>query len=320
MKNKVMSSLLLGIILFGITGCFKDNTEIVKKGSLSECSAYTIEDLVDAYMDHPEWERLKSDKGYYVYNVTGETHYQIELSKMLIQFAFDDDEIVIKEFEIDKVSQDSSLIPDLEEEMCKIKEAKNGKSEVLEDVPITILYNDDAYVINKEDIPKAIDLKIIGSKKEIERFKENEKDYKITVDLTDYKASDTTYKINLTYLNDEYDLLYKGKPSYIKIKIDDKVSEVFTITSELRNKDAVQNVKNIEIFRQEVVIKGSESALKSIKRVKAIIDLSVLEDKDAGYYELSDVALVAYDESDKIINNVEIVPKTTDIGITLGNN
>lgn len=137
------------LLLLCLTGCGKeekqeyekDNTKLeeIKNGTLNACSNYTIKELIDNYMENPSWSKEKSDKGYYVYNVKGESYYNDELANILIQFAVDNDDIVIKSFEINKQEQSSTLYDSLVSDMCKaMKKDNNVEVKVEEEVITTI--------------------------------------------------------------------------------------------------------------------------------------------------------------------------------------
>ena len=119
------------IVVCFATGCEngKTNIEEIKKGKLNACSDYTIAELVDNYMGSPKWTVEKSDKGYNVYNVSGNIYYNDVESNALIQFAIDNDNIVVKAFEVNKVSKTSDEYISLVQDMCRITKEQKRKEE-----------------------------------------------------------------------------------------------------------------------------------------------------------------------------------------------
>ena len=130
MKKKFTILLCFIAVCFTI-GCENDKTDIeeIKKGKLNACSDYTIAELVDNYMESPKWTVEKSDKGYNVYNVSGNVYYKNVESNALIQFAINNDDIVVKAFEVNKVSKPSNEYISLIQDMCKITKEKKEKEE-----------------------------------------------------------------------------------------------------------------------------------------------------------------------------------------------
>ena len=183
------------------------------------------------------------------------------------------------------------------------------KTEVISNVPVNIKYNEEAYVV--EGAPTDVNIMISGRKSDIYLAKQLG-EYEVTLDLTEYTASDTAYKVYFTYAKSINNLKYSLDPSYVQVMIKNKVSSVSSVTYELINQDKLDSklsVKSIGLSKSEVVVKGSESALKKIAWIKALVE--------AGSYDIDNIALVAYDNAGKLLNNVEIVPSTLSATVVL---
>lgn len=191
------------------------------------------------------------------------------------------------------------------------------EAEVITNVPVVVKYNEEAYVI--EGVPDTVDITITGRKSDIYLAKQLG-EYEVILDLSDYSASDTPYKVYFTYSKSIDSLGYKLDPSYVQVTIKNKESSVKTLTSDLMNIDELNNklsVKSVTLNKSEVVVKGSSDALANIATVKALIDLGKGNFKEAGTYDIDNVELVAYNASGEKLNNVEIVPSTTSATIVL---
>lgn len=191
------------------------------------------------------------------------------------------------------------------------------KTEVISNVPVNIKYNEEAYVV--EGAPTDVNIMISGRKSDIYLAKQLG-EYEVTLDLTEYTASDTAYKVYFTYAKSINNLKYSLDPSYVQVMIKNKVSSVSSVTYELINQDKLDSklsVKSIGLSKSEVVVKGSESALKKIAWIKALVDLSNPDFVEAGSYDIDNIALVAYDNAGKLLNNVEIVPSTLSATVVL---
>ena len=182
---------------------------------------------------------------------------------------------------------------------------------------ISFKYNEEAYVV--EGAPTDVNIMISGRKSDIYLAKQLG-EYEVTLDLTEYTASDTAYKVYFTYAKSINNLKYSLDPSYVQVMITNKVSSVSSVTYELINQDKLDSklsVKSIGLSKSEVVVKGSESALKKIAWIKALVDLSNPDFVEAGSYDIDNIALVAYDNAGKLVKNVEIVPSTLSATVVL---
>lgn len=192
-----------------------------------------------------------------------------------------------------------------------------SEAEVITNIPVKVNYNEEAYVV--EGIPETVDIVLIGRKSDIYLAKQLGTNA-VLLDLTDYEARDSAYKVYLTYTKSIDSINYKLDPSYVSVTIKDKISITKPITYDLVNSDALNeklSVESVELSKTEVVVKGSEDALNKIAAIKALIDLDNNSLKDAGTYEVGNISLLAYDSKGNVLDNVEIVPTTLTANITL---
>ena len=184
-----------------------------------------------------------------------------------------------------------------------------SEAEVITNVPVTVNYNEEAYVV--EGIPDTVDIVLIGRKSDIYLAKQLG---------TDYEARDSAYRVYLSYTKSIDSIDYKLDPSYVTVTIKDKISVTKTILYDLINEQYLSeelSVESVELSRSEVVVKGSEDAINRIASVKALIDLSDDALKEVGTYEVDNIKLVAYDSNGEVLDNIEIVPNTLTATITL---
>lgn len=199
----------------------------------------------------------------------------------------------------------------------KVINLVENNAEVISNVPVEVKYNEEAYVV--EGVPETVDITISGRKSDIYLAKQLG-EFKVTLDLSKYTASDSSYKVYFTYSKSIDSLNYKLDPSYVSVMIKNKVSTVSSVSYELINLDKLDpklNVKSVTLSKSEVVVKGSESALNKIAWIKALVDLDNSDLTEAGTFDVDNVLLVAYDSSGKILNNVEIVPSTLSATLVL---
>lgn len=182
------------------------------------------------------------------------------------------------------------------------------ESEILSSQPVNAIYNEEKYVV--EGIPETVDIILMGRKSDLYLAKQLG-DHKIVLDLSDFKTGE--YTVKLKYNHSVASISYKLDPSSVTVKISEKESAVRTLTYDLLNQDKLDsklNVSDVKLKESEVYIKGAKETLEKVATVKALIDVSTLGLKESGSYDIDSLPMVAYDESGKVVDNVEIVPTT----------
>ena len=187
-------------------------------------------------------------------------------------------------------------------------------AEILYDQPVTAVYNEELYVV--EGLPEAVDITLVGQRRHIFLAKQSPSKG-VSVDLTGLKTGN--HKVTLKYAQRLKSLDYKLDPSTVTVTIYEKVSETRSITYDVLHRDSLDSklyISNIELDRDNVIVKGAEYKLKQVASVKALVDVNNIPNPKAGDITLKDVPLVAYDADGKILD-VEIVPKTVSAKITI---
>lgn len=187
-------------------------------------------------------------------------------------------------------------------------------AEILYDRPVTAVYNEELYVV--EGLPEKVDITLVGQKRHIFLAKQAPSKG-VSVDLTGLKPGN--HKVTLKYTQRLESLDYKLDPSQVTVTIYEKVSETRSLTVDLLHQDSLDSklyISNIELDRNDVIVKGAEYKLKKVATVKALVDAKNIPNPKAGEITLKDVQLVAYDTDGKIVD-VEIVPKTVSAKITI---
>lgn len=187
-------------------------------------------------------------------------------------------------------------------------------AEVLYNQNVNPIYNEEAYVI--EGIPEMVDITMIGRKSDLYLAKQLPID-EVDIDLKDLKPG--THKVQLKYKGSIETISYKLDPSIVTVVIYSKMSEVRTLSVDVLNQDKLNNklsISNVEIDRQEVIIKGAQYKLDKVATVKALVDINNIADPAEGIITLSNIPIIAYDEDGNVVN-VEIVPSTINATITI---
>ncbi len=191
----------------------------------------------------------------------------------------------------------------------------SDEAEILSDQVVNVIYNEEAYVI--EGVPKTVDITLIGRKSYLYLAKSLGK-HEVVLDLSDKTVG--TYKVKLKYNHNIKSVNYKLDPSIVTVKISEKVSSIKTLDYDLLNEDKLDkklNIKNVELDRSEVIVKGSEETLNKIATVKALVDLKAANLTEKGTFTVDSIILVAYDNDGNKLTNVEIVPGKISASVTV---
>lgn len=191
----------------------------------------------------------------------------------------------------------------------KVISLVDNEAEIIKNVPVKLVYNEEAFVV--ENVPETVDITIAGRKSDIYLAKQLG-EFEVELNLSKYTEAGT-YRVYFTYSKSIDSVEYILDPSYLNVKIADKVSEVKTVTYDLVGTDDLDkklSVDNVSLDSSEVIVKGSEEAIDKISSIKALVSVADESYTESGTYELTNIPLVAYDKNGEIIKNVEIVPKT----------
>lgn len=193
----------------------------------------------------------------------------------------------------------------------------SNDAEFLTNIPVRVVYNSSAYVV--EGIPETVDMTLIGKKSELYLARQLG-DNEVVVDLTDYQASDKSVKVKLTYNKPIDNLDYQISPDYVTVTIKEKVSDNKTVTYDLLNQDELDpklSVKSVELSKTDVIVRGSQETIDSIATIKALIDLDNDDFTGSGTYTIDNLTLIAYNNSGQIVDNVEIVATNINAKVVL---
>ena len=196
----------------------------------------------------------------------------------------------------------------------KIVTFSKNSAEVLRSLPVTAIYNEEAYVV--EGLPETVDITLIGSKTDLFIAKQIST-YDVTVDLTGLKPGQ--HKVTIKYNQSLTDLEYMVNPSTATVIIYDKVSQTKSLSVDILNKDKLDQkliISDTSIESDKVIIKGSEEKLQQVAMVKALLDVDSIVEQEVGISTVKDVPLKAYDSEGNIVD-VEIVPSKIDVTITI---
>lgn len=187
-------------------------------------------------------------------------------------------------------------------------------AEILYNQPVSAVYNEELYVV--EGLPETVDITLVGEKRHIFLAKQSPSKG-VSVDLTG--LGEGNHKVTLKYSQRLKSLDYKLDPSVVTVTIYPKVSETRSLAYDILHSDDLDTklfIKNVELDRDDVIIKGAKYKLEKVATVKALVDVDDIVNPKAGELTLKDVELVAYDTKGKVVD-VEIVPKSVTAKVTI---
>ena len=160
-------------------------------------------------------------------------------------------------------------------------------AEILEDRPVTAVYNEEMYVV--EGLPESVDITLVGQKRHIFLAKQSPSQT-VSVDLTGLKPGN--HKVKLKYTQTMKSLDYKLDPSTVTVTIYEKESVNKTLSVDLLHQDDLDSklyINNIELDRSSAIVKGAKYKLNQIATVKALVDVDNIARQQTGEITLKDV-------------------------------
>ena len=196
----------------------------------------------------------------------------------------------------------------------KIITFSENSAEVLKSQPISVIYNEEAYVV--EGLPETVDITLIGSKTDLFIAKQSASS-EVKVDLTGLKPGQ--HKVNLKYSQSNGSIDYRVNPSVATVIIYPKVSETKILTLDLINQenlDSKLTISKMEVENDRVIVKGADYQIKQVATVKALVNVDNIVKQKMGTTTIKDATLKAYDSDGNIVD-VELVPNKIDVNLTI---
>lgn len=197
----------------------------------------------------------------------------------------------------------------------KVINLTESEAEIINDQPVKVIYNEEAYVV--EGIPESVDITLIGSKSTI-YLATQLGEHEVVLDLSKYSVG--TYKVKLKYNHSVQAVDYKLDPTTVTVKISEKVSDTRALSYDLLNEnklDSKLTISDVKLDTNEVVIKSSQEILDKVATVKALVDASKVTLTESGTQTIENVTLVAFDNEGNKVQNVEVVPSKVNADVTI---
>lgn len=186
----------------------------------------------------------------------------------------------------------------------KIITFKTSSAEVFKDVPLTVSYAEERFVI--EGIPKTVDVTLIGSKANLYIAKQSTQQ-EVMLDLN-HITKPGTYSVPVDYNHGLSSIDYSVNPSEITVIVYLKESVNKPLSYNIVNKDLLDaslDISEVSLNLDDVTISGAKYKLDKVASVEALIDVNKIPNLVEGTQTLEDIVLKAYDADGNIVD-VEI--------------
>lgn len=187
-------------------------------------------------------------------------------------------------------------------------------AKVLYNQPVNASYNDEEYVI--EGLPETVDITMIGTKANLYLAKQLPTQA-VTVDLSDLKVG--VHQVELKYKQSITSVEYKLDPSTVTVVVSPKQSVTKNISEEVVNLDDLDSklsIESVNLSKDQIIAKGTESKLKEVSSIKALLNINDLSEPKVGANKLKNVPVIAYDKDGNIMD-IELVPNKVDATINI---
>lgn len=196
----------------------------------------------------------------------------------------------------------------------KIDSFSNSSAEVIKAHNISVLYDEDNYVV--EGIPDNIDITLIGSKANLYLAKQSPAQ-EVIIDLWGLGVG--THKVDIKYDQIYKSINYSVNPSVATVIIYEKVANTKKLTVDLLNQDAIDEryiISNVESTADTATVKGASYKVDKVATVKALVDINSLPKIELNKKVTVSSTLRAYDESGQVVD-VEISPAKVDVDLMI---
>lgn len=146
--------------------------------------------------------------------------------------------------------------------------ASNTMTEVIEDVPLEVYYDDASLMVS--GVPATVDVQITGPNREVQTTQQI-KDFTIFVDLRNLPLGE--HRIRVQTENISQELGVRIDPTFLDVMIEERVTQEFKIDPELNERLLAEGyvLKSITADPDTVTVSGPKSVIDSISFVKATV-------------------------------------------------
>ncbi|HSJ36848.1 MAG TPA: CdaR family protein [Planococcus sp. (in: firmicutes)] len=184
--------------------------------------------------------------------------------------------------------------------------ATNTMTEVIEDVPLEVYYDDTSLMVS--GVPATVDVHITGPNSMVQTTQQI-MDFTVFVDLRNLALGEHRIRVQTENISEQ--LGVRIDPTFLNVMIEERVTQEFKIDAELNERLLAENyvLKSITADPDTVTVSGPKSVIDSISFVKA----TVTEEPglDASVTREARVRVLANDLTK--LDNVTIEPEVVEV-------
>lgn len=146
--------------------------------------------------------------------------------------------------------------------------ASNTMTEVIEDVPLEVYYDDTSLMVS--GVPATVDVHITGPNSMVQTTQQI-KDFTVFVDLRNLQLGEHRVRVQTENISEQ--LGVRIDPTFLNVQIEERVTQEFKIDAELNERLIAEGfvLKSISADPDTVTVSGPKSVIDSISFVKATV-------------------------------------------------
>lgn len=146
--------------------------------------------------------------------------------------------------------------------------ASNTMTEVIEDVPLEVYYDDTSLMVS--GVPATVDVHITGPNSMVQTTQQI-KDFTVFVDLRNLALGEHRIRVQTENISEQ--LGVRIDPTFLNVMIEERVTQEFKIDAELNERLIAEGyvLKSISADPDTVTVSGPKSVIDSISFVKATV-------------------------------------------------
>lgn len=186
----------------------------------------------------------------------------------------------------------------------------NQKTYTLEEVELTVLYNDEVYEL--VDYPEHVQVTLKGPQTSITLFQLGRGSYEVIADVTD--RDEGAHTVNVEYRGFPSDLSVTVEPQYVRVQLQEKQTVSLPVQVEFLNEDAVKEGYSLGtpiVSPVNVEVTAARDQVSQVKHARAYIDVS---DADETLEDAAPIQL--FDENGNELT-LEVEPAVVDITVPI---
>lgn len=153
-------------------------------------------------------------------------------------------------------------------EEINVFEGETSETEIIQDVPVEILYNDDYYV---NGAPEQVNVSISGTNSSLVRL-ETTRDFEVTLDLRNQEIGEHEVRFSINGLPENVSA--EVIPDTATVNIQEMVERTFVVQADVSESRVGPNhqLESVEVEPESITVRGGEEEINRIQYVRATLN------------------------------------------------